>query len=305
MQILSKNKNCNILKMRNEFLNRNNSEVLNRVFSKNTLKSFINGEQPLSYITSVTRYIKDSNGTNYKKISDIYEYLYKNHRNEYCYKNTLLNQLLVNSSIHNLKTTTALTEINVNKSKPDFVLINGKSVVYEIKTGLDNFERLEGQLNDYYKAFDNVIVITDICNVEGLIKILQNFKYAGISVLGDDKRILEIKPPEPVRDFLDIQTMFKILRKYEFENIVMQYYNFLPDVSQFKYYDACFELIKAINIDDFFALFKSELKKRAVIIEEDFLAVPDELKMLAYFSELKKKDYVKLDLFLNKPYLML
>ena len=59
-----------------------------------------------------------------------------------------------------MNTTTALTEIPIAKSKADFVLINGKAVVYEIKTELDNFDRLENQINDYYKAFDHVAVVT-------------------------------------------------------------------------------------------------------------------------------------------------
>ena len=284
-------------------MNKGNSEILNRVFSKNTLKSFIDDEPSLSFCTSISRYIKNEDGTNLKKVSEIYEYLCKNHRNEYCYKNTLLNKLLVHSPIHNLKTTTALTEITVNKSKPDFILINGKSVVYEIKTGLDNFERLEAQLIDYYKAFDNVVVVTDKFNVEKLIKVLDTFKDTGIAYLDDNLEIITIREAKSVVDKLDMKVMFKILRKYEFENIIKECYSFLPDVSQVKYYDACYELISKVDINQFFDLFKSELKKRAVIIEDKFMTVPDELKMLAYFSSLKEKDYEKLQVFLNKPYI--
>ena len=38
-------------------------------------------------------------------------------------------------------------------------MINGKAVVYEIKTELDTFERLATQIDDYYKAFDHVCVV--------------------------------------------------------------------------------------------------------------------------------------------------
>lgn len=285
-------------------MNTSNTEVLNRVFSKNTLNSFINGNMPVSYVTSITRYIKNNDGTNLTKINEIYEYLCKNHRNEYCYKNTLLNKLLVYSSEHNLKTTSALTEIIVNKSKPDFVLINGKSIVYEIKTGLDNFERLGTQLNDYYKAFDNVVVVTDKLNIEKLITILDNLDAVGISYLDENLNIETVRLPKSQTKMLDKKVMFKVLRKYEFENIVKTVYNFLPDVPAYQYYDACFELIDNIDINDCFNLFKAELKKRSVIIEDKFLALPDELKMLAYFSSLKEKDYTKLNNFLAKPYIV-
>lgn len=285
-------------------MNKGNSEILNRVFSKNTLKSFISGEPSVAFCTSISRYIKNEDGTNLKKISEIYEYLCKNYRNEYCYKNSLLNNLLVHSPNHNLKSTSALTEINVSKSKPDFILINGKSIVYEIKTGLDNFERLETQLNDYYKAFDNVIVITDKLSIDKLIKVLDTFENTGIAYLDDDLSIKTVRESKSVVDKLDMKVMFKILRKYEFENIIKACYNYLPEVSQFKYYDACYELISKLDIHHFFNLFKTELKKRTVIIEDKFMAIPDELKMLAYFSSLKEKDYERLNVFLNKPYII-
>ena len=62
--------------------------------------------------------------------------------------------------IHSPRTTPALTEVPIGSSKADFILINGKAVVYEIKTALDNFDRLDGQIEDYYKAFSRTVVVT-------------------------------------------------------------------------------------------------------------------------------------------------
>ena len=87
----------------------------------------------------IKKYINyDSTKTNSELVSEIYNILKTEYRNEYYYKNTLLNKLLL--GIHSVNTTTALTEIPIAKSKADFVLINGKAVVYEIKTELDNLE---------------------------------------------------------------------------------------------------------------------------------------------------------------------
>ena len=58
--------------------------------------------------------------------------------------------------------------------KQIFVLINGKAVVYEIKTELDNLERLESQIDDYYKAFEHVAVVTYEKNLKQLKKVLDN-----------------------------------------------------------------------------------------------------------------------------------
>ena len=59
----------------------------------------------------------------------------------------MLNKLLLGR--HSINTTTALTQIPINKSKADFILINGKAVVYEIKTELDNFEFIKNTYENY------------------------------------------------------------------------------------------------------------------------------------------------------------
>ena len=94
----------------------------------------------------------------------------------------MLNKLLL--GVHSVNTTTALTEVAIAKSKADFVLINGKAVVYEIKTELDNLERLSSQVDDYYKAFDHVAVVTYEKNLQQLQKVLDSIdKPVGIYVL--------------------------------------------------------------------------------------------------------------------------
>lgn len=50
-------------------------------------------------------------------------------------------------------------EINVGGSRADLCLLNGKSVVYEIKTEFDTFNRLESQLLDYRKTFEYIYLI--------------------------------------------------------------------------------------------------------------------------------------------------
>ena len=118
-----------------------------------------------------------------------------NYRNEYFYKNTLLNKLLL--GVHSVNTTTALTEVAIAKSKADFVLINGKAVVYEIKTELDNLERLSSQVDDYYKAFDHVAVVTYEKNLQQLQKVLDSIdKPVGIYVLRKNGKLGTVRKPQ-------------------------------------------------------------------------------------------------------------
>ena len=124
-----------------------------------------NGNIDNVFYTTIRRYLINSNDkTNKELISEIYQKLKKGYRNEYFYKNTLLNKLLFKN--HDPYKTTALTEIPVGKSKADFIMINGEAIVCEIKTELDNFERLDSQLKDYYRAFDNVCVVVYKANLE-------------------------------------------------------------------------------------------------------------------------------------------
>lgn len=95
------------------------------------LRHFIDGKVDNVYSSVVRRYISDAEQKNNRElISEIYCELKNNYRNEYFYKNTLLNKLLL--GVHSVNTTTALTEMAIAKSKADFVLINGKGVIFKL-----------------------------------------------------------------------------------------------------------------------------------------------------------------------------
>lgn len=277
-----------------------NNYLLNRFFTKNTLRSCIDDLVDETFTNTVDKYIvKPFNKKNYELIMEIYQKLDQEYRNEYYYKNTLLNKLLL--GVHSLNTTTALSEVPVHKSKADFILINGKAVVYEIKTDLDNFDRLKTQIDDYYKAFKYVSVVTSESNYDAIMKMLSDTKV-GICILTRKNTVSVKKKPIESRTKLDSSVIFKILRKAEYENILQQHYGYLPNVSQFEYYKACKLMFESIDSEISHHLFIQELKKRKRINETDFKKVPREIKSLVYFSELKDNEYVKLNQFLTKTY---
>lgn len=278
-------------------MDNSNSLLLNRFFTRNTFKQLIDdGENP-AYVATLRRYIVDSSGkTNGECISEIYQFLKNEYQNEYYYKNTLLNKLLL--GVHSPRTTTALTEVPIGNSKADFILINGNAVVYEIKTALDNFDRLDGQIEDYYKAFSRVVVVTSEKNYDIAMQKLGN-SPVGICLLTAKGTLSVRKEPTEYRDLLSRRTMFRILRKDEYERILYEQYNSLPEVSQFEYYKACQALFEALPIDIAYKLFVQELKLRTKIDIVEYSKIPYELKFLAYFSNYKKSDYAKLCHFLN------
>ena len=276
--------------------------ILNSVFTRSALRHLIDSKRDKSYSAVVKRYVENPElKKNADLISAIYTELREGYRNEYFYKNTLLNKLLL--GVHSVNTTTALTEIPIAKSKADFLLINGKAVVYEIKTELDNFERLETQITDYYRAFDYVAVVTSELNLPILEKKLEVIdKPVGVYVLTKKGSLHTERKPHKYEKDLDLEILFKLLRKPEYESIILEKFGELPNVNQFEYYRECKKMFLRIPINDAYLLVIRQLKKRAQIIKEEFVNVPYELKFLAYFMELKKDDYQNLNEFLQQRY---
>ena len=278
----------------------NSNMILNRLFTQYNFDDLIQGQKNDVYISVIKRFVQDPlSKNNGEIISEIYSYMSKNYRNEYFYQNTLLNKLLLGR--HSINTTTALTQIPINKSKADFILINGKAVVNEIKTELDNFERLKIQINDYYKAFSHVCVVTCEEYYKKLIKILKNTNV-GICIL-TNKNTLRFEK-EPVADFSNIthKHLFKVLHKKEFEDILLEIFKKLPQATPAFYYDECYNWFESIPIMDAYKETLIQLKKRNKITKEEFNRVPYELKSLMYFNSNYDNDYKKLELFLNKMY---
>lgn len=280
----------------------NNNLALNRFFTKYILEDLIKNQTNETYIEIIERYVIDESGkSNGEIISQIYKYMSKNYRNEYFYQNTLLNKLLIGR--HSLQTTTALTQIPVGKSKADFVMINGKAVVYEIKTELDSFERLPTQLADYYKAFNHVCVVTCESNYKKLVSLLNNTPV-GICILTNKRNTLHFeKEPEEDNTHLTHKALFKILNKKEFETILLQYYSQLPKATQVFFYEACYRAFSCIPLNEAYLMVLKELKKRNQIIRKYFDLVPKELKSLIYFCNAKQNDYLQLNNFLEKKYI--
>ena len=280
-----------------------NTNVINRVFTKQIINSLVENDANSKVILEniISQYLSDMHlEKNVDVISKIYLYMSKNYRNEYFYINTLLNKLLLGR--HSLSTTTAITQLPIANSKADFILLDGKAVVYEIKTELDSFERLEYQINDYYKAFAYVNVITCENNYYKLYKMLKDTP-TGICVLSDKNTIQTKKEAQYSSKNLDKQVIFKILRKYEFENIISNFYNKLPQATPAFYYDECYKFFEKIPLDTLYSLFVREIKNRNQVLDiNNFNAMPYELKSYAYFSNLKSNQYHRIFDFLNHNY---
>lgn len=97
------------------------------------------------------------------QIRDLFNHLIlKYYPNEMSVKSNFINKVLARTKQHVL-----VYEYPVGNSRVDLCKINGTSYAYEIKTDLDNFERLEKQVNDYLEVFEMVYIV---CSEKNLSK---------------------------------------------------------------------------------------------------------------------------------------
>lgn len=271
-----------------------NNFVLNRVFSQKTIKDILlKGTSPVLNEAYEQLMGAGKTSDNEEKFASLYKVLEKEYRNEYYYKNTLLNKLLLGR--HSLNTTTALSELSIDDSKADFVLLNGRAVVYEIKTELDTLNRLENQINDYYKVFKNVEVVTDESHLD---KVFTYYKGSsvGVSVITKNKTIKNVKKAQENAENLNHFSIYRVLRKYEKRNVIQFYYGYLPETNDFEEFEDYFEWFKKIPLPVVYERLVIELKKRGEKIgksAEQFLMLPYELRSLLYFAPLPRKSYEK------------
>ncbi len=281
-------------------------KTISPVLSNSTFTKIVNDEEIDVIKKRASKYLSFNDSIELNTYHDFFEHLYrsmlKNYRSEFIYKNEIVNKILLGR--YSLNTATILNEFRIGKSIADLVLLNGTSVVYEIKTEYDSPERLLSQINDYRKSFLNVIIVTHHSVSDKYEKFLieHDLKNVGMLVLTNRYTLTEkIKPTED-SSFLDITYMFKCLRKDEYTNLIKRYFGYIPDVPNTKLFRECLKLAQKIGKKDFHNLMFSYLKKRTVNEKKAVSSyeIPAFLKHISICLNFKKKDLEKINSFLNK-----
>lgn len=217
----------------------------------------------------------------------IYEILKKEYRCEYIY----LNEIFVNEILKDHKEEySIITELSINSSKVDLLCINGTTTAYEIKTELDNLNRLEKQLLDYTKAFDKVYVITYLEFINNIKVFLEKddlLKKVGIKILEKNGQLKCIRKSKSFIKNFDKELIFKCLLKKEREYFGKTYAE--ANIKFLKYSN--------IYIHKYFKKCLIERKKELEFIDR----LPNSLKMIGYKIQntlnksQKKRFYIKLN----------
>ena len=258
-------------------------------------KDYVNTFERIRKHTTVSE-----NTTNSELLNNIYNKLSHSYRSEYVYKNTLINKKLIKE--YSLKTTIALNEFKIGSSIADFVLLNGKARVFEIKTELDGLNKLEKQIADYYTFATEVYIVTSSKHLKKILNIYKESKV-GIIELTKKNILKEVKPAISNTDLLDHTAIFKTLRKNEYIKVLESNSVEIPNVPNTLFFKECLNITKEINIIEFQKTAIKVLKKRN-IKNPDLLKdkrIPDYLKHICYSLNLSKSEYEELNSFLKKP----
>lgn len=196
--------------------------------------------------------------TNTEIIKDLYKHLQKQYRCEYIYKNSLFVHIIKKFG---LKDTVTLNELKIGWSKADLVLLNGSIRVFEIKTELDDLSKLSKQLSDYQKFADKTYVVTDGKYAKKLTAEYNNTNV-GLLVLNEKNKLETIKEAESNLLFFDFETIFKILRKQEYLDLVKDNFGLVPDVPNTKIFKVCYELLSKLELTSFQKQVLNKLKER-------------------------------------------
>lgn len=228
-----------------------------------------------------------------------YELLVSHYRNEYVYKSTLLNDFVLKH--YSLDNTIILNEFRINDSIADVVLINGTNKVFEIKTELDNLDRLESQVIDYYKVFSEVYLVTHHSVYEKYAPLLSD--AIGILVYTEGGNIEEVKKAQIVNTYLDIKTMMATLRKAEYMRLVRSLVGFVPDATPVYMYTECLNVLLQFTAKEVQVVYQEILKQR--ISKEKNLLINEgvfskSFNYSYYNLNINKKSYITLNNNLNK-----
>lgn len=218
-------------------------------------------------------------------LSNVYNELLYNYPNEYIIKNTVINTLLKNREIFEESIT--FDEFRIGKSIADLVFINGEVKIFEIKSDLDNLNRLDSQLFEYSKIAGKVNIVAGEKNIS---QILNQYRFSsyGIYEFINDGSMIAHKKALFNNSNWDYEYLFKLLRKSEYSQVILDSFGYLPEVSNTQFFRECLKLSKNININEFHNQVFNALKRRNKIDYTIYSSLPVSIRLLVYNQKLTK-----------------
>lgn len=231
------------------------------LFSRNQVKSWLRHDFTSIY-HKMNRYDEDwlqmNNSTFLEYLRYIYRILENHYQNEYIFKNNFLNEHLINEVISG--DSKVFSEFRIGNAVADLALFNGTSKVFEIKTEMDSAKRLDLQLENYQRAFNEIYLI------------LPESRYKQYEHIGLDVGIIAYQPNDLTKfkvlrkatpnKSVDANIIMNVLHTNEYKGLVKKYFGSLPTMTSFNQFEKCKGLILQIPNDELNAHFISIMKLR-------------------------------------------
>jgi hypothetical protein len=227
-----------------------------------------------------------------------YGELESNYCNEYLFKNSLLNTKLLEA--HGLADTVVLNEFRIANSIADFVLLNGEIRTFEIKTDLDNFDKLEKQILDYQQFSNRVSVVVSSKAASRMERSLSG-STVGLIAFNEKSSLQTIKESVVDNSKLSHEVLFKALRKSEYISALRGLSVDIPEIPNTMIFRECLQLSKRIDILEFQTAVRDALKTRTLkcpdLLNSD--KTPKYLKHICYSLNPSETEYRRLFEFLD------
>lgn len=243
------------------------SSEINRVrdysslFSRQHVNSWLNNdfESLNARILNYDKKILSRKNITYKQyLKEIYKTIEHSYQNEYVIKNSFLNEWLRNEL--GQTSSRIYSEFRVGNSVVDLAMFNGISRAFEIKSELDSPTRLQSQLKDYLKLFNETYIVVPKHKLD--IYSHYNESVGIISFTKESKEKFELvrnAKPQTIEGHLIVMN---VLRSKEYKSIVKRYFGYLPTMTSFNQYETCKNLISQIPLEQLNELLLLELKSR-------------------------------------------
>lgn len=216
-----------------------------------------------------------------------YCYLQQHYRCEYVYKNEIANQLLL--ARHNDNSATLLRELASDTSIADIVIVNGNTTAYEIKTELDNFDRLEGQLVSYQGLYDHVYLVTHPKAVATAERSLP--AHVGLIIMGDGAQLTTARESSSLAPLFDPSKAVLSLRQAELVAAYERREGKLPAMGTALVWSYCHDWYTSLPQEQAHVVFYESLKSRRPAPHQFNLIMDCDnyLKMVFLGRELSKR----------------
>lgn len=152
--------------------------------------------------------------------------MWKYYRNEYIFKNALISKIVFGK--HSPRTASALLEIPMGASCADLIVLNGTITIYEIKTDLDQFDRVASQVADYSTRAEHVTVVVSESRANAAESRLP--AQVGILTIRQNGALRTIRPSVSNLHQLNVDHLFQLLRTEEALRILQRTRRYELDV---------------------------------------------------------------------------